>query len=352
MARSDHSGAEGPEERVQRRFAQADMSSPVSRALLDAALERELRLGDDAWEPPAPPPLSWSQGSQLKAEQAPLGPLETIHERIRLPPLPSVLLRLQEIMSDPGADADEFARALSLDPRLSASVISLVNSPFYGLPFKVESLSRAVAVLGLRRVSALALGARILSMFEDGPSPGIPLRAFWIHSAATALMAHHLALWTGRTEPDRYSLAGQLHDLGRLPLYSSRPKLAKAALSLHRHWGAPLDAAERQLFDLDHAMLGGLYMKRWGLPDSWVHAALNHHDARRCLGRDVSEVVFVANQIATALGLGCNRIYCSEAGEEVWASLGVKPADVETLTRGFDEELDSVFRAMFGGADG
>ncbi|MDK2957322.1 MAG: hypothetical protein PWQ57_2819 [Desulfovibrionales bacterium] len=338
--------------RVRRRFANVGMDAPVPRALYQAALEREKRLGDDVWSPPEPTPISWAESAQIKAGQAPLGPLETIHERIRLPALPTVLLSLQELMEHPEAGSGDFARIISLDPRLSASVISLVNSPFYGLPVKVESLSKAIAILGVQRLSTLAMGVRLMSMFEDGAPKGISVRMFWVHSAATALMSHRLAVRLGKGNVESYFLAGQLHDLGRLPLFAARPKLAQAVLSLHRHWKAPLEAAERQLFDLDHAMLGGLFMKRWGLPEPWVRAALHHHHPGKCLGHEVSEVVCAANNIVTALGLGCNRYYDVSLGREFWAKLGVTGGDIRGLTLGFDDEVSTVLEAMFGSRPG
>lgn len=334
--------------KVEERFRKANLNDPVTSLLFGLALEKEqARMDDEAdfiGDIHAPMPDA-AQYMKMKGKIS-LLPLDTIKERIKLPSVPGAIFQLEQAISD-GASSERLASIIRADPKLAAVIMSLVNSPLYAQKFKIETLSRAITLIGTREVSSLALGVRVASMFEDSNPQGLPLEPFWKHSIACAVLAHEIAVLCGKADPEKYLVAGLLHDMGRVMLFSRYPDVAKVALALHHKKGDPLHELELWLFDVDHCMIGGLFFGEWGLPKGVVHSALYHHDPEMCAGKEVPEVVYAANQIATALGVGCNRTYALEPGRAIWGGLNLDEAALRAMILNVDKKLWGMFRSMF-----
>ncbi|TVM31902.1 hypothetical protein DQK91_17000 [Oceanidesulfovibrio marinus] len=338
------------QERVDRRFMGVSRDNPITALMYSLALERE--QGEFAGEPcftdtmhqPLP---NAQQYLQMKSKVS-LLPLDTLKEKMKLPSMPHVVMQLQSaIMRE--ASSHEIASIIGLDPKLTAAVLSLVNSPLYAMPSKVESLERAITVIGNNGVSSLALGVYLLSMFEDTAPQELPLETFWKHSIASAVLANKIARLCNKPEPERFLVAGLLHDLGQILLFSRYPSLARVTLAMQQELDMPLHEAEYVLFDVDHTTIGGVLFGEWSLPRSIVNSALYHHDAEASLGHEAPEVVYVANQMATALGIGCNQLYTADPGEAIWESLGLREEDVRAMVQNVDEQLWAMFHTIFPG---
>ena len=270
---------------------------------------------------------------------------ERLVQGLQEPPAPPVALhRLQALLADPAASVRDMAGVISLDPRLAASLLRVVNSPLYSLPVKVETVTRAVAILGQRQVSMLALAAAMADMFQDARPDLLDPTRFWEHSMASAVLAHGLALAAGREEPERHYLAGLLHDLGRLALHAMEPDMARRARELHLVHGVPEVEAERRVFEFDHALLGAMIFSDWRLPHGVVAAAASHHDPSPG-GNDCALVVHVANVAAVALGYGAT------AGEVVpvlspwvWEDLDLPVEKLEEMAAGLDAMVEVLAR--------
>lgn len=338
-------------ETVDRRFLNASLKHPVTARLHALALRRGKKRSlsfDYAAGMHAPMP-DVARYMEIKRKTS-LLPLDTIKDRMKLPAIPHTVFQLQQAMEQ-GVSSKGLAEIIGSDPKLSAAILSLVNSPLYSLPMKVDSLTRAITIIGTRQISSLALGTRLLAMFDDTNPENLPMQTFWKHSIACAVLAHDIAALCGRDEPERFLVAGLLHDMGRVMLFSRYPDVARIAMSLHQEKDVPLHKAETWLFDVDHSMIGGLFFGEWGLPPGVVQSALFHHDPGKCLGKDVAEVVYVANQIATAMGMGCNRVYCMDPGQAIWDRLDLDEDKLNSLMDGVDNRLKALFCSLFPGAD-
>lgn len=336
-----------PEQIVKNRFRSVSLDNPINAILFDLALERERKCSvDSCYNEDMRPSLPNMDDYLKMRRKVSLMPLEKIRDRIKLPSLPGMILRLNQALENK-AGSNELAEIIKHDAKLTAAIMGLVNSPIFSLPNEVETLSRAITVLGTREISSLALGARIVSMFEDHAPQGLPIRTFWKHSISCGVFAHDIAKYCGRPEPEKYLVAGLLHDLGRLMLFSQYPDLAKVAFALQESKCIPLHKSEMNLFDVDHAMVGGVFLSGWNLPKSVVHSALYHHEPKFCIGRKVPEIVYVANQLSSALGMGCNTIFSLDTGEEIWASLNINEEGLHTIVENVEERLWSTFNSFF-----
>ena len=168
------------------------------------------------------------------------------------------------------------------DIAMSAKVLQLVNSAFFGLPQHVASPSQAVVLLGLETVKMLVLTTHVFSQFEERKLGGLQINALWRHSLAVAAMAKGIAR-AEQAPPksiDHAFMAGMLHDVGKLILAANIPDPYHAALAMAKQKAMPPQDAERMFLGATHAEVGAYLLGLWGLPDSIVIATALHHRPR------------------------------------------------------------------------
>lgn len=335
------------QELADKRFRHADMNHkamPVLKELYRQRVQAVLETRPD-FKPHEQRFFLCDPGEILKRkiEKQPLGPLEAAVERIKLPTMPQVWMQLREAVADSSTNADDLARIISVDPKLTATVLSLVNSPLFGLPVKVETLTRAVTVLGTKEISGLAMCSVLISLFQDVNPDIIDVRSFWRHCVVTAIMGRNLALFAGYEEPERFFVAGLLHDLGRIALYGSEPELGAMALALESMADMSLVEAEVKVFDFDHAMLGALLLQKWHMPSSVVFAVLSHHSPHECLKSEVATVTHLANAVVVSLDLGaCQEANPPSMGVEAFDRLNMDPEELVSVVAKMDRQLAEV----------
>ncbi|MEW6271605.1 MAG: HDOD domain-containing protein [Thermodesulfobacteriota bacterium] len=216
-----------------------------------------------------------------------------------LPAAPSALVAALSL-TDADEHADQLIALVAHDPALYAKVLRVANSTLFGQRRAVASAERALLVLGFSTLRNLVLG---MSVWED-LGRGVPrpeLEALWRHSLLTARLSHDLAMCVA-VDRDAAFAAGMLHDAGRLVL--ARHFGAEYWQALERCAdGTPVDRAERDSFDVDHARVAGWLFEAWALPEALTRAAQEHHHEHPpdVLGR----VVGTANRLLRAPLPGC-----------------------------------------------
>ncbi len=195
-----------------------------------------------------------------------------------LPSLPSLYSQLQEKMQDPDASLEDVAEIISGDIAMTAKMLQLVNSAFFGLFQKVESPLRAVALLGLDTIKALVLGLQIFS--EIQASKGlISIDALWKHSMTVGSMAKKIALEETDDQDtiNNSFIAGILHDIGKLILLSKMEVEYAKVLELADGEQLPLRQAEIKVLRSTHCDMGAYLIGLWGFPSAVVEAIGFHH---------------------------------------------------------------------------
>jgi len=228
--------------------------------------------------------------------------VKTLVARInKLPTLPATYQKLVECLKSPDADMDDVAEIISRDPSMSARLLKVVNSAYFGLAKPVADVSRAGALLGLDRIMALVLGQ---GLFSGGDAPqvnGFSLEALWTHSLATATAARRIAI---EEDLDKESiaaafLAGMLHDIGKLVLAMGVPNEYARVLEMAR--GRPGSERELETLELQatHTDVGAYLVGLWGLPNNIAEAIAFHEDPAQSMGPfGLPGIVHVADRIA------------------------------------------------------
>ena len=196
-----------------------------------------------------------------------------------LPSIPSAFHDLMNKLKDPEWGAKEIATIIARDPAMSAKVLQLSNSAFFGVRRRVTSISDAVVSLGLDTLKTLALGVGVFSPFSaNGPS-SFSIEKFGRHGLRAAVLSRKIAHAErfSQQEAEDAFVAGLLHDIGRLVMISAMPEKYDAAMLLSRAEHLPMFEAERRIYGTTHSEVGTYILWLWGLPDNIVQAVAHHH---------------------------------------------------------------------------
>jgi putative nucleotidyltransferase with HDIG domain len=209
--------------------------------------------------------------------------------RHELPYSPALLTTLySQTGQNSSTPLEEIAETLSRDQGLTAKVLTMANSAFYGLQQEVTTVSRAIAVLGLAEVRSLvlAVGVKALTKGKNFPRE-FKLNEYWEHQLTVALIARHLAPLMGGLDGDNLFTAGVLHDLGKLLTALHRADDWRVIDSLTREKQLSYSEAEEEYWGIEHGMLGSMVMGSWNLPEditepvNWHHAPMHSPNHRR-----------------------------------------------------------------------
>ena len=195
----------------------------------------------------------------------------------KLGSLPAIVYRIFEVMDDPNSTAIKIGRIINEDPALTARLLKLVNSPFYGFVSKVDTVYRAIALIGHRELRSVVLATSAIKAFDGIPEDLVDMEAFWKRSLNTAVVARVLAAFRREKEIERYFIVGLLHDIGSLLLYLQQPEQQTQAIVNHHAEKIPLWQAEKKVFGFDHAEVGGALLKKWNLPEKYCEITQRHH---------------------------------------------------------------------------
>jgi len=227
--------------------------------------------------------------------------MEIVARMDRLPSLPSLYIEVVEKLKDPEVSLEDVGEVIGRDIAMTAKILKLVNSAFFGLRRQISSPVEAVNYLGLDTVKGLVLSLHAFSQFDSSSLGGLALESVWTHSMQTAVCCKMIAGLEGLKGQIRDSsfVAGMLHDTGKLVMASNYPAQYTKALEQADQIG--IAQAEEEAFGVNHADIGGYLFVLWGLPIGVVDAVEFHHEPERSQGTDFSTLTLVhaANAIVT-----------------------------------------------------
>lgn len=245
----------------------------------------------------------------------------------RLPSPPDVVMALIGAMDDDEKGADQVAGLVARDQGLTARVLKISNSSFYGLSGQIGTVNEAVVILGFSNVSNLVIATEIANRYPTSPATRDALAGFWPHAMLTAFCASALANRCGAETGFAFT-GGLLHDIGKLVLASAYPD------DFSQFWAtAPgaedVLALESERFGMDHAVLGGWITEQWCFPAAISVALRAHHTAQ---SNDLlARVIRHADQIAHALALPAETQDALQTASDALIGLGARDSAPDLL---------------------
>ena len=228
-----------------------------------------------------------------------------------LPTLPPIALAGIRRAMHPTGTPQELLRVVEKDPPLTAKVLQVANTPYYGRSRKVASLQEAVAVLGFPVLRSIVLSVSALELFSDRKREyGLDLEALWVHSIGTAVWARNLAA-AGRPplDPEEAFVTGLLHDLGKVVFCNTLAERYRQVVAHAATKNIPLYQAERECMGCDHADVGLWLLEQWRIPSLYCEAVFHHHHPTgECIPkpyeRALCRTVQIANRLCHRYGIG------------------------------------------------
>jgi putative nucleotidyltransferase with HDIG domain len=266
-----------------------------------------------------------------------------IDQDIALPEIPTIVMELNEVIANPLSTADQMAQVINKSPSLTAMLLKIVNSSFYGLPSKVDRVSLAVTLIGTRELTSLALGISIISMFKSIPTSLLTMRSFLKHSLACGLLSRLLAAQKAMRQTEQMFTAGLLHDIGRLILFNYFPEDALGALRYARQTCDRLYRAEIKRLGCDHGQIGKYLLNRWRLPLVIENTVCFHHEPSEAPDPVPAAIVHVADLLVNALGLGTSgECLVPPLDARAWEALDLSPGCFEVVIHQTINQLNTL----------
>ena len=265
------------------------------------------------------------------------------------PSMSGAALKVLKLVDDPNSTASEIEEILRYEPSITANILKLTNSAYFGVPTKVASIRQAIVLLGWEKLGKLVMTTCVNAVL-DKPVRGYDLSPgeLWQHSIAVSVAAELLVKELNIDADNEIFTAALLHDLGKLVL-GDYVKEDFSAIKTAAGEGTPFQAAERRVLGTDHAEVGGRLLELWSFPESLVQAVRWHHepDSAEEPGA-IIDLIHVADVLCLMIGLGVGTEGLQyKPSPAATKRLGLKPRQLELVasqTLQWANELGGIFQ--------
>ncbi|MCU0936226.1 MAG: HDOD domain-containing protein [Gammaproteobacteria bacterium] len=269
----------------------------------------------------------------------------------RLVSLPEVYLRVREIVENPRARMADLAGVIVRDPALTARLLRIANSAVFGHSGRVETVTRAVTLLGSRPLLDLVLATSVTRAFAGVSPTRMDVQTFWRRSVYCGVVARNLATRCNVLDVERLFVEGLLRDVGHLVLFDRIPEQADAALKRAAETGRPLAEVERETLGFDYAEVGAALLRRWKLPDGLCAAVRFHVRPEEASASPFeTALVHIAAVLTDAFAEGQTGVEATARVAPVaWRGSGVDPETATEAAEAAAREVSGVVELVLGG---
>ncbi|MCC6444589.1 MAG: HDOD domain-containing protein [Armatimonadetes bacterium] len=269
--------------------------------------------------------------------------LEQLVKEVKdIPALPDVIIKIIKLADDPNASAQQISKVITTDQSMTAHILKLANSAFYGVPRRISTVSDAVVLLGFKTIKSLAFAAstyEILGREVKGYS--LNKGDLWRHSIGCAVCAQVLAKKIRYRLPEEAFVAGLIHDVGKIILNVYVEDQFAAILQMSSQRGVPFMVAEQVVLGYDHAEVGAKVAEKWNLPKDLIQCIRFHHTPGSTDPiQPLSAIVHVADIICMTMGIGVGGdglLYPLEPA--ALQLLGLQQSQLEEIISSFIETI-------------
>ncbi|PKN18425.1 MAG: histidine kinase [Deltaproteobacteria bacterium HGW-Deltaproteobacteria-6] len=254
-----------------------------------------------------------------------------------LPTMPAVLKRLSSVIEKPRITIVEISAFISNDPALTTKVLKMVNSAIYGFPGRIASVSHATMLLGLNVIKGLLLGVSVFELMQKTMS------GLYEHSLATAIASRVIAQKKNLKEPEEVSVAGLLHDIGKVILTLEFAQEYEKAMKEAEEKKIAIFDAEKIQFNATHADVGGWLAEKWRFPTNLIEVIQFHH--RPTLAKTApmeTAIVHMADLLVRARGFGfAGENFVPEVNPVAYELLNLSNEDIKDVLREMEDNMEA-----------
>ncbi|MBN1764504.1 MAG: HDOD domain-containing protein [Sedimentisphaerales bacterium] len=274
--------------------------------------------------------------------------LEIANQSIEIATLPEVTMRIVEVVQDPRSTASDLHKIVRNDPALSARVLRVVNSAFYGLPGQIGSIDRAIMLLGLNAVKNIAIAASIGKMFKSSViCDDFSGKDLWTHSVAVGATNKLITSSIGLALPDEAFLAGLIHDIGLVAVMQCHGQKIPEIIDLAKG-GVSFVKAEEKVLGADHQEIGSALTAKWKFPRSFQYVTGYHHNPTNLAqeNRLLSVVTYVSDVMCAQRDIGISIVVETDIDEaqfdKLIAEIGISQEQLNQIGDHIEKELEIV----------
>ncbi len=250
-----------------------------------------------------------------------------------LPTLPVLINRIISVASDKNATIDKLGEAISHDQAMTSKLLRLSNSIYYSQKTKVDTIKRAISVIGFDEIVGIALGMKLLSTFNDASEMTIKMNALWMHSIGVATASKELANKTNPGLASEIFIPALLHDMGKVVFSIYFQDQYRRVYEFAEEKKKTIHYAENAIFKLDHAVLSALLMKRWKFPDSIILPCRFHHNPNSAPAKfkHQSFIIALADHITQKANIGLRGRPVPAVPKNSLTALGLNQAKTDLI---------------------
>ncbi len=263
---------------------------------------------------------------------------------------PEIFLKVSEILDDPTKNAYDAGRIIETDPGLTSRLLKIVNSALFGFPTKIDTISRALPIIGVIQLRHLVLATVIIDRFANLPSKIPSIREFWQQSVQCALYSREIAhIHAQSIEPSVLFVCGLLHNIGCLLIYYREPELANAAIEYAFDHKLPNYMGEQHILGFDRFEIGGELAKLWQLPDIIEITIRNHEipNTSKDYKLETSIVSFSDQIIRASQTMQHNDEFPIFYTAEQLSQLKLSPELISSISVEVDSHFKQIFSQIF-----
>ncbi|MEW8656751.1 MAG: HDOD domain-containing protein [Candidatus Thiodiazotropha endolucinida] len=277
-------------------------------------------------------------------------PQQLVIEIESLVSLPDVCVKVNRLIDAPNYSVATLGEIISQDTDLSARLLRLVNSAFFNLKVPVETISRAITIIGTNELRNLVMATTAARIFTGIPGDLVDMTEYWRYSITAGVVAGELAKRCNVLHSERLFVMGVLHDIGRLAIYLKMPQESRDILLITGGDDTLLPDAENDVLGFTHMDVGEALLRKWKLPESIVSVVAHHH-------RPASTQVF---QLETSLlSLSALLAYAEISGVDwyetvelvdpvVWKQTGLEPEHLEAVMEQMPHKVGEIMDVVLG----
>jgi len=272
-----------------------------------------------------------------------------VKESIELISLPDVYIRLRNVITSPHASMSDVAQVIVHDPAITARLLKLVNSPFFGLVSKVDTISRAINLLGTQQVHDLVLATVVIDSFSGFTNDSFNIYDFWFKGVYCAVTARLLAYHCDDLDTERPFIAGLLHNIGHLVMHQIVPEESSSAEVVAMQKNINLYIAEREVLGFDYAQVGAELMREWKLPNSLSETTEFHQQPEKAEDFKLeAAIIHIASAVTqNSIDRLPNTPENLLINPECWKITGLLAEDIPVYNKEVDEQVSMVMSSLF-----
>ena len=268
----------------------------------------------------------------------------TIRKCNQLATLPAVVVDIIRLSEDPDSTLEDLAKVIVGDPVLGVRILKLMNSPYYGMPGRINSIHRAILQLGFKAVKNIAIAASLTKLIRGGHvSPDFDAGDLWAHSIAVATGAQMLARQSDLVPAEEAFLAGLIHDMGIVvEMQACGPAFAQMIQTLAADKKLTFRNAEAEVLGASHENFGAGLCRAWNFPASLQFVAGYHHRpwALAAAQRRLPTLVHIADVLAARIGLGYTRtVETDSVAPSLLGCVNLTQADLDAVAERLPEAV-------------